>query len=143
MAVFWSLLWVIAAIPFSAILYGINIPILKVPFLTMLLGMMPQFAAIGAAAGAFFSLIFMAAERNNRLDQLSTRRVGLWGLLGGIAFPAMTIIPYAFSQGLSSMTDAAIVFGLTGLIGTGCAVASLALARKAPAPAAEPLESGT
>lgn len=79
----------------------------------------------GFLAGVSFAVILSVAERNRSLEDLSLRRVALWGAGGGLAIsliPLAAGIPVAYLLG-PLMINAGI--------GAGMATGSVALARRA------------
>jgi hypothetical protein len=82
----------------------------------------------GFVAGGAFATILSIAERRHTLQELSLKRVGVWGGIGGmiIVLPA---IPYMLSYGLP-LSRVFLPLIINGLIGAGFASGSVALARK-------------
>ena len=87
--------------------------------------------AQGFVAGGAFATILSIAERRHTLDELSLKRVALWGGIGGmiIVLPA---IPYMLSFGLP-LSRIFVPVVIDGLIGAGFASGSVALARQGDA----------
>jgi len=89
---------------------------------------------LGAASGAVFAFLLSAFGRQHTLDQLSPRRLALWGATAGAALPVGgTLLLIAFIPGLSLTQDATVVFALMALLGGICAWASLKIARRGTA----------
>jgi hypothetical protein len=138
MAVLWGGVWAVASLPFAAWISRIA---LKIPGLTpsrweVALSVVQQFAATGAIGGAVFAIVFMAIERNRRVEDVSLGRGALWGFVGGIAFPILVLS--AALVGGAGLPWGLSVLAISGALGAGCAAASLALARRAPEPAQIP-----
>jgi hypothetical protein len=102
-----------------------------VPF-GSLVGIAVNGALIGFIAGGSFATILSIAERHRTLDQLSLRRVALWGFLGGVALP-LFFSPRLLGAGLPFrmvVTTFILPTGVSGLLGAGFAAGSVALARQ-------------
>jgi hypothetical protein len=78
---------------------------------------LPILGIVGLLSGLGFSAILSVAERRRTLRDLSTWRVGLWGMLGSAAIP------------LLMGTDGSMGL-LTGSLGFVFATASVTIARK-------------
>jgi hypothetical protein len=76
-------------------------------------------AGVGFAAGSGFGVILSIFERNNRLENLSFKRISLWGGIGGLVLAAMF--------GLQHLPQTIILT----LLGVGSATGSVALAKRA------------
>lgn len=90
----------------------------------------------GFLAGAGFAVILSVAERNHRLEDLSLRRVALWGAGGGLL---VSLIPLAVGVPLTYMIGPLLI---NAGIGAGMAGGSVAMAKRAEArliPNADPL----
>ena len=83
----------------------------------------------GFIAGAGFAVILSIAERRHTLEDLSIRRVALWGGIGG-SLVFVSVIPFLIPLGvpLGSILMPLVINALTG---AGFASGSVALARKA------------
>ena len=79
----------------------------------------------GFIAGASFAVILSIAERRHTLDDLSLRRVALWGAAGGVL---VTSIPLAFGAPLAFLLGPLVI---NGGIGAGLATGSVVMARRA------------
>jgi hypothetical protein len=87
----------------------------------------------GFVAGSSFAVILSLTERRRRLDQLSLKRVALWGGIGGAAL-SLFFAPYFLGAGFPLgllITTYFVPLGITGLLGAGFASGSVALARRA------------
>jgi hypothetical protein len=82
----------------------------------------------GFIAGGAFATVLSVAERKHTLEELSLRRVALWGGIGGmlVVLPA---IPAFMSMGLG-VGRLFLPLVIDGLIGAGFASGSVALARR-------------
>ena len=82
----------------------------------------------GFIAGGAFAVILSFAERHHTLEDLSLRRVGLWGGIGGSLLLVATL-PFVLSLGIPLVPR---LVGLTtsALLGAGFASGSVALARR-------------
>ena len=91
-----------------------------------------EFFLMGGLAGTLFSLFFARGERRKTLETLSMGRVALWGFLGvGIPSAALTVgAMLVYGRGF---VIAPLSIALAGAIGSGMSVATIALARRAPA----------
>jgi hypothetical protein len=95
----------------------------------------------GFVAGSSFAVILSITERRHSLNQLSLKRVALWGGIGGAAL-VLLAAPRLIGAGLPLdvlVTAYLIPLGLTGLLGAGFAAGSVALARTADT---DPIEGG-
>jgi len=79
----------------------------------------------GFIAGASFALILSVAERKRTLDDLSLRRVALWGAVGGVV---VTSIPLLFGTPLAFLLGPLLI---NGGIGASLASGSVVMARRA------------
>ena len=88
------------------------------------------YGAAGAACCILFGLILMLMERKRAFGDLTTRRVALWGALGGISLSllTMTILGAPGRVGVSLMASA-----FYGVVGAVVSAGTLAIARRAPA----------
>lgn len=97
----------------------------------------------GFIAGSSFAVILSIAERRRTLDQLSLKRVALWGGLGAIGL-FLLLVPRLIAAGLPLewlVISYLFPLGLTGLLGAGFASGSVALARRGDANLIEGEES--
>jgi len=92
-------------------------------------------AFLGAFAGGSFAVILSIAERRRTLEELSLRRVALWGGIGGMAL-ILVLSPLALIRLLdaglpiSAMLQFVIPLGISGVLGAGFATGSVALAKR-------------
>lgn len=82
-------------------------------------------AAAGFIAGASFAVILSIAERHRTLEDLSLRRVAVWGAVGGLL---LSFIPMAFGVPVPYLLGPLVIN--TG-IGAGMATGSVFMARRA------------
>jgi hypothetical protein len=110
--------------------------VVALPF-GLLAGLPLEFLGWGALAGAYrgfaggaaFAVFISLAERRHSLEDLSLRRVAIWGALGGgllSLVSAPTLLTFGRPVGLVLVSLAA-----NGLIGAGFASGSVALAKRA------------
>lgn len=81
-------------------------------------------AAAGFLAGAAFAVILSVAERKHTLEDLSLKRVALWGAVGGLL---LSFIPLAFGVPVPYLLGPLVIN--TG-IGAGMASTSVIMARR-------------
>lgn len=93
--------------------------------LSFLFRMALNSSAAGFVAGASFAVILSVAERNNSLEDLSLRRVAIWGAVGGLL---VSVIPMAFGVPLPYLLGPLVI---NVGIGAGMASGSVVLARRA------------
>lgn len=90
---------------------------------------------LGACAGVSFAAILSIAERRRTLEELSLRRVAIWGGLGGMAL-LLAASPFAVFRLLSlgaplgAYLSFLVPMGISGLLGTAFATGSVYLARR-------------
>ena len=91
-----------------------------------------EFFLMGGLAGTLFSLFFARGERRQTLETLSMARVALWGFLGvGVPTAGLTIgAVLMYGRGL---LIAPLSIALAGAMGSAMSVATIKLARRAPA----------
>lgn len=88
----------------------------------------------GALSGAIFAVVLAIAERRHTLAELSLARVALWGAIGSLALPAALTIAEVMQTPFppSEWRFVLAALGIAAALGAGCAVGTLALARRAP-----------
>lgn len=92
------------------------------------------FGVWGAVSGSVFAIALAIAERQRRIEELSMKRVALWGATGGAILPAVGTAATVLSGAASRLQpDVAVLFAITALLGALCASATLALARRGDA----------
>jgi hypothetical protein len=79
----------------------------------------------GFVAGTAFAVIMSVAERNHSLEDLSLRRVALWGAGGGLL---VSLIPMAVGIPLTYLLGPLVI---NAGIGAGMAGGSVAMAKRA------------
>ena len=98
----------------------------------MLFGVWESLAVLwGVASGVAFGLALWAGERRG-IQQLSARRITLWGALGGAAFPFLIYGGLMISHGVSNLPLFGTITGISALLGAAWARTSFALARRLP-----------
>ena len=95
-----------------------------IPF-NFLIPMALNGAAAGFIAGASFAVILSIAERHRTLEDLSLRRVALWGAVGGLL---LSFIPMAFGVPVPYLLGPLVI---NAGIGAGMATGSVFMARRA------------
>ena len=83
----------------------------------------------GFIAGSTFAVILSIAERRHTLEDLSLRRVALWGGIGGIAL-SLLLAPLFATSG-APLGQILLGFVIDSLTGAGFAAGSVALAKRA------------
>ena len=86
-----------------------------------ILGMAFDLAKYGFLAGSAFGAVFSVLERHKDLKEITYKRVGLWGVLGGLAVAAVLTAIYGTPIGFTFYT----VLGIVSATGT------VALAKRA------------
>jgi hypothetical protein len=92
--------------------------------LSYLLRMAMNNSVAGFIAGASFAVILSVAERHHTLEDLSLRRVALWGAAGGAL---LSFLPLAFGIPLAYLLGPLVI---NVGIGAGMATGSVALAKR-------------
>jgi hypothetical protein len=95
------------------------------------------FALTGAVSGLGFAALLSRAERERSIDELSLRRVAVWGAIAGFVMPLLSVLAleWAVGGGGTPVLGALLVSGFSGLFGAGAAVTSLKAAQGAVGPA--------
>ena len=97
----------------------------------------PVFAYPGFLTGVTFSTVLGIAERRRKLHELSIRRCGLWGAIGGALVALLPAVPLGIGLATTGAPPRLVVMvvswivGPIALLGAGSAAGSLALARRA------------
>lgn len=96
------------------------------------------FGILGAAAGGIFGTAMSIGERQRTLATLSTRRMLLWGALGGGTLPLIGTALVAVNSGIA-VGGFGLFAAISAALGAGSAWSMLWLARRAkdPLPPAE------
>ena len=91
---------------------------------SLLMRMALNNAVAGFIAGGSFALILSVAERRNRLEDLSLKRVAIWGGMGGLL---LSLLPLAFGIPLAYLLGPLVInIGIGATLATG----SVAIAKK-------------
>jgi hypothetical protein len=95
------------------------------------------FMLFGFLGGATFSLVLRLASGRRTFDELSLPRFGAWGALGGVIAGVLAVLKWQFDPGWGPVLweNAIILIGSTTLLAAISASGSLAIARRAEAPA--------
>lgn len=90
---------------------------------------------LGFVGGGVFGTLLSIAERHRTLDQLSLRRVAVWGGIGGMALLLLfTPVVLGSSRPFTDVITSYLVqLSFMGVLGSGFASGSVALARKGDA----------
>lgn len=92
-------------------------------------------AFLGLFAGGSFAIILSIAERRRTLEELSLRRIALWGGIGGMSL-LLAFSPLALARlidaglPLRAMVSFLLPMGISGILGAGFAAGSVALAKR-------------
>jgi hypothetical protein len=93
----------------------------------------------GAMAGLLFAAVLALAERERTIAYLRVGRTVLWGAFGAAILPALVLTRDAVGQAHTGWWEgAAILVGISAILGAGSAAATLALARASEAPRLQP-----
>jgi hypothetical protein len=87
---------------------------------------------MGGLAGTLFSLFFAGGERRQTLETLSMARVALWGFLG-VGVPTAALVLGASILYHIPLLVAPLGITMAGALGSAMSVATIKLARRAPA----------
>jgi hypothetical protein len=91
-----------------------------------------EFFVMGGLAGTLFSLFFAGGERRQTLETLSLPRVALWGFLG-VGVPTAALSLGAIFLYGRALLVAPLTIAVAGAMGSAMSVATIKLARRAPA----------
>jgi hypothetical protein len=114
--IFSAVVWSAVGVAITAIISVVDSPSVdpgEGPLLAALV-----FGRAGFVAGVMAGVVLAIAERHRRLADLTLPRVALWGALGGLALPWLGAAPRPMML-------------ILGVLGSGSAVAAVALARRA------------
>jgi drug/metabolite transporter (DMT)-like permease len=135
MGLLWAVGWALAGVAIGALS-------LLTPFLPWELvfrvfdAPLPALAIPGFIGGTLFSLVLGVAGRQRSFDELSTGRVALWGVIGGVLLalvPALLVGVGLATLGVGSagVLVLSLMLGVPfALLGAGSAATTLAIARK-------------
>lgn len=84
----------------------------------------------GLVSGVGFGAILSLREASKRLQEISLRRVALWGILGAGAVPVLFGMAGMFETG-TTLVEILQAMGVTALLGGTFAPGSVAIARRA------------
>lgn len=90
----------------------------------------------GLTSGMGFAAVLSLTEGRHTLDELSLKRVALWGVVGSAAVPLLFAALGAFGAGTSAV-DVVEAMLLTSALGGMFAPASVAAARRAQLPSGD------
>jgi|RhiMetdeSRZDD1v2_1073273.scaffolds.fasta_scaffold57739_6 hypothetical protein len=118
-----ALIWAIAWLPVG-VLVGLSMGWLGFRFLLV-------WTTLGACAGAVFAILLATFERKRTVHDLSSRRLTIWGAVGGAAIPVIaSVLIDLLIRGISLTRGAPVVFGVLALMGAVCAWGTLRIARR-------------
>jgi hypothetical protein len=84
----------------------------------------------GALAGLLFAAVLAFAERGRTIADLRLGRTVLWGAFGAAILPTLVLTRAAVGQAYTGWWEgAAVLIGMSAILGAGSAAATLALAR--------------
>ncbi len=132
-AIVWALIWLPIGVLLPLLRNSRSVTCFYCPpywFLTFL----ATWTGWGAFSGAVFATLLIMAGHQGGLAQLSIRRVAVRGALGALVLPVGLVVA-AMIQEPGPYTDwvfTGLALTFAGLLGAGCASATLALARRAP-----------
>lgn len=86
------------------------------------------FAGLGFLGGTFFAVALRLAEGGHQFNQLSLRRLALWGAVGGALLGGLAVTAGLWGAGMGALLPGMI--GAATLLGAGSAAGSLVLARR-------------
>lgn len=124
----WGALWgaIGAGIGFVLGVVDPNAWFLANPIAEWALGM----GLYGFVSGVGFGSLLSLSEGAKRIQELSLRRVALWGILGSAAVPLLFGALGTFQAGTSVMQVVGAIF-VTGFLGGTFATGAIAIARRA------------
>jgi hypothetical protein len=124
LASLWAAVWLLAGIVLDFI-FGWTGRSWRLPISYLLI-----WTLLGAASGAAFAFLLAALGRQHTLEELTPRRVALWGATVGAALPVgVTLLLLAAIPNSSLTQDPTAIFAMMALLGGTCAWASLKIAR--------------
>lgn len=127
----WGLGWLPAGIALGVVMGWMRPPFTH-DWDAMFLGF---WTGIGVVSGGVFAALLATLERNRTLEELSDRRVALWGALGGATVPVLLTVFVLSLPNVYLSAEAPPVFVGMAALGGACGRASLWLARRGSRPA--------
>ena len=132
-AIVWALVWLPIGVLLPLLRSSRSVTCLYCPpywFLTFL----ATWTGWGAFSGAVFAMLLIVAGGRGGLEQLSMRRVAIQGAIGAVVLPLALIVAVMIQEqgDYEEWVFAVVTLSLAGLLGAGCASATLALARRVP-----------
>lgn len=131
-ALLWAVVWgflgglLLLVVSLSTHVHAVGLSVAQA-----ILAVLAFFGLWGALSGGVFAIAMSVAERQRRIEDLSMRRVALWGALGGATLPAIgtvAIVITPIEGGLPPQI--AVLLAITSLLGSLCSAGTLALARR-------------
>jgi hypothetical protein len=131
-ALTWGVAWSIAGVIVAFVLRslraaeGSNLPLLEANLAVAA----TVFSIIGFLNGLGFSIALAASERRRSFNELSPRRIALWGVLGGLSYPAFFALSN-FVDGFRLPNDFLVAIPICAAFGALSAWSILSIARRA------------
>lgn len=123
----WAVVWLVAGVVIEVTLrwsagllrYGLHFEEL------------PVWTGLGAFSGAMFGALITLFERRRTFDELSVRRLAIWGALAGAVLPVAASVAMGFAKSdVSGAGLAAIFFVIMALLGGACGWTTIRLAKR-------------
>jgi hypothetical protein len=131
-ALTWGVAWSIAGMIVAFVLRslrvaeGSNLPLIEANLAVAA----TVFGIIGLLNGLGFSIALAASERSRSFNELSPRRIALWGVLGGLSYPALFALSN-FVDGYRLPNDFLVAIPICAAFGALSAWSILTIARRA------------
>jgi hypothetical protein len=126
LAMLWAVVWLLAGLVIEVGLrwnagllrYGIHFQDLS------------GWTGLGAFSGAVFAALIALFERRRTFDELSVKRLAIWGALAGAVLPVAASIALGFAKtDVSSAGLVAVLFVIMALLGGACGWSTIRLAK--------------
>lgn len=131
----WAVVWAVGGASFYALVKALFPPPAgaDTSFWIVVGGFAVWWGVAGALVGSSFAIIFMLAEHHRGLGKPWPTRTGGWGALGGALFPLLAGLLALLSGGQHLVPERLVVeTGVLAILGSACAVGTLALAFREP-----------
>lgn len=130
-ALMWSIAWLPVGIIEGSFRYLTQSPYHAVPIGDHLRWSATFWMVLGAVSGVCFAVILAAAERRSTLDDMKLRRMAIWGGLGAVAVPIMTLLSLVLVGGEFVPDGRGFVrLAAIAVLGAISAISTLLLARR-------------
>ena len=138
-ALTWGASWAVIGLGLGSIALRFVPPGIMPPHALLLVAL--RWGVLGALSGASFAIALSIAERRRAraVEELTGRRVALWGAVGGAVLP-IALLPLVAAVVPAALVPALALVPFGSVFGAASAAASLRLARRArglAAPAAD------